>query len=93
MCKFFREYSEPLVQRVKLGDGFFALLLLSRASQESCPPGLEPGLSLPHSLVSSLASLVGGLLAGHSSAEILRNMIKEDVLLIKFIEPKNLEPI
>ena len=93
MCKFIREHSEALVQRVELGDGLLGLLLLGGASQEPGPPGLESLLSLPHSLVSSLASLVTGPLAGHSSAEILRNMIEEDVLLIKCIEQRNLQPI
>ena len=94
MCvNFLREYSEALIQRVELGDGLLALLHLGGASQESCPPGLKSLLSLPHSLVSSLASLVAGPLAGHTSAEILRNMIEQDVLLIKCIEQRNLQPI
>ena len=74
-----------LVERVELGDGLFALLHLSGASQEPSPLGLEPLLPLPDPLVRGLAGLVSGPLTGDPSAEVLGDMAEEDMLLIKII--------
>ena len=89
-ANFLKEYSVSLVQRVELDNSLLALLLLSGASQEPGPPGLESLLPLPDSLVCRLTGLVTGPPAGDPSAEVLRNVAKEDVLLIKSIEPRKL---